>query len=160
MMYELHLYAPKTGKLTPAMLEWLFQHGQSDDQPERHWPVRAINPRALARLLLRLDPTLHAVPGPGGDIELHHADERLSIILYLHNRGLIVFFPYNPYGVLSRLVLGVVYTYVRYLYDVAGFWSYDPQLDVLSYADDFQSIEETAVLMDRLMPRLLSSPDS
>ena len=34
MIYEIHLYVPKTGTLTPAMLEWLFENGQSDDQPE------------------------------------------------------------------------------------------------------------------------------
>ncbi|PJF21743.1 MAG: hypothetical protein CUN56_09545, partial [Phototrophicales bacterium] len=143
MMYEIHLYAPKTGKLTPRMLEWLFQYGQSEDQPEHHWPVRRISPRALARTLMRLDTQLVAVPGPAGDVELHYPDETLGIVLYIHNRGVIIFFPYMAYGVLSRVVLGIVYTYIRYLYDALGFWSYDPQLDVLSYADDFQSIEET-----------------
>ncbi len=39
MIYEIHLYAPKTGQMTPAMLEWLFEHGQSTDQPEAYWPV-------------------------------------------------------------------------------------------------------------------------
>ncbi|GAB4328468.1 MAG: hypothetical protein Kow00117_14920 [Phototrophicales bacterium] len=157
MMYEIHLYAPKTGKLTPRMLEWLFQYGQSEDQPEQHWPVRRIDPRALARTLMRLDTQLVAVPGPAGDVELHYPDETLGIVLYIHNRGVIIFFPYMAYGVLSRVVLGIVYTYIRYLYDALGFWSYDPQLDVLSYADDFQSIEETALLMDKIMPRLLPS---
>lgn len=157
MMYEIHLYVPKTGKLTPRMLEWLFQHGQSDDKPEPHWPVRRIDPRALARTLMRLDPQLVAVPGPAGDVELHYPDEMLGIVMYVHNRGVIIFFPYMAYGVLSRVVLGIIYTYIRYLYDAFGFWSFDPQLDVLSYADDFQSIEETAMLMDKIMPRLLPS---
>lgn len=156
MIYEIHLYAPKTGQLTPIMLDWLFKYGQSDDQPEAHWPVREINPKALARLLIKLDPSFRAVHGPAGDVELHHSDERLGIIFYLHQRGVILFFPYMAYGVLSRVVLGMCYTYIRYLYDVAGFWSYDPQLDILSYADDFQSLEQTALLMDKIMPKLLS----
>jgi hypothetical protein len=61
------------------------------------------------------------------------------------------------YSVYSRVVLGICYTYIRYLYDLAGFWSFDPQLDVLSYADDYMALEATAVLMDKLMPRLLES---
>lgn len=157
MIYEIHLYAPKLGELTASMLDWLFQHGQSDDQPERFWPVKRIQPRVLARMLLRLDPTLIAIPGPAGDIELHYPDERLGIVLYIHDRGVIIFFPYMTYGVYSRVVLGICYTYIRYLYDVAGFWSFDPQLNILSYADDFQSLEETALLMDKIMPKLLPS---
>ena len=155
MIWEIHLYAPKTGQLTTTMLDWLFQHGQSDDQPEMHWPVRKVDPRALARTLLRLDPQLIPMPGPGDDIELHHPDERLGIILYVHDRGIIIFFPYMPYGVFSQIVLGICYTYIRYLYDKFGFWSFDPQLNVLSYADDFQSIEETLYMMDAIMPKLL-----
>lgn len=155
MIYEIHLYVPKTGQLTPPMLEWLFKHGQGDTQPEKHWPVRETNPKALARLLLKFDTSLRAIHAPGGDVELHHEDERLGIIFYVHDRGIILFFPYMAYGVLSRIVLGMCYTYIRYLYDVAGFWSYDPQLNIVSYADDFQSIEETALLMDRIMPKLL-----
>ncbi|MEQ8672588.1 MAG: hypothetical protein RLP44_17015 [Aggregatilineales bacterium] len=157
MIYEIHLYVPKTGKLTPAMLDWLFQNGQSDDQPEHYWPVRKLKPKALARALLRLDPSLEPIPGPGEDVELHYPDDNLGIVLYLHDRGMIVFFPYMSFGIFSRIVLGICYTYIRYLYDEAGFWSYDPQLNVLSYADDFQSIEDTAILMDQVMPRLLSS---
>lgn len=155
MIYEIHLYVPKTGKLTPSALEWLFQYGQSTDQPEVFWPVRKINPRALARLMLRLDHTLIPVPGAGYDVELHHPNKELGIILYMHERGMIVFFPYMSYGVFSRVVLGICYTYIRYLYDAAGFWSYDPQLNILSYADDFQSLEDTAMLMDKIMPRML-----
>lgn len=157
MIYEIHLYAPKTGKLTPSMLDWLFQHGQSDDQPEAFWPVRKILPRALARLMLHLDPSLEAVQGPGEDVELHYPDPELGIVLYIHDRGIIIFFPYMPFGIYSRIVLGICYTYIRYLYDEAGFWSFDPQLNILSYADDFQSIEETALLMDKVMPKLLPS---
>jgi hypothetical protein len=157
MMYEIHLYVPKTGRLTPTMLEWLFEYGQSEDQPEKHWPVRRIKPYALARLMLRLDPSLIAYQGPGTDVELHYPNDQLGIVLYIHDRGVILFFPYMAYSVYSRLVLGICYTYIRYLYDNVGFWSYDPQLNVLSYADDFQSLEDTAILMDRMMPRLLSS---
>ena len=82
---------------------------------------------------------------------------RSGIVLYIHDRGIILFFPYMAYSVYSRVVLGICYTYIRYLYDAAGFWSFDPQLDIISYADDFQSIEDTAVLMDRIMPKLLNS---
>jgi len=155
MIYEIHLYVPKTGKLTPQMLEWLFQHGQSTNQPEAFWPVRKLRPKALARLMYKLDPTLIPVRGPGEDVELHFPNSELGIVLYIHDRGVIVFFPYMAYGIYSRFVLGIIYTYIRYLYDAVGFWSYDPQLDVLSYADDFQSIEDTAKLMDAVMPKLL-----
>lgn len=155
MIYEIHLYVPKTGKLTPTMLEWLFANGQSTTQPEKFWPVRKLKPKALARLMLRLDNALLALPGAGEDVELHFPDERLGIVLYAHDRGLIIFFPYMSYSIYSRIVLGICYTYIRFLYDAAGFWSYDPQLNVLSYADDYQSIEDTAMLMDRIMPKLL-----
>jgi hypothetical protein len=157
MIYEIHLYVPKTGKLTPTMLEWLFQNGQSQTQPEPFWPVRKIKPKALARLMMRLDPQLIPVQGPGHDVELHYPNEQLGVVLYIHDRGIILFFPYMAYSVYSRLVLGICYTYIRYLYDKVGFWSYDPQLNVLSYADDFQSIEDTALLMDKIMPKLLTS---
>lgn len=156
MIYEIHLYAPKTGKLTPAMLDWLFQNGQRTDVPEKHWPVRMIRPKAMARLLLRFDKTLRPVQGPGGDVELHYRDANLDLIMYAHDRGLILFFPYTAYNPLTRVVLGICYVYIRYLYDAANFWSYDPQLDVISYADDFQSIDDTVRLMDKLAPKLLS----
>ncbi len=157
MIYEIHLYIPKTGKLTPTMLEWLFEFGQRDDQPEAHWPVYKLKPHALTRLLLKLDPSLKAYRGPLDDVELHHPMEQLGIVLYVHDRGVILFFPYMAYSVYSRVVLGICYTYMRYLYDAAGFWSYDPQLDLISYADDYLALEETAILMDRIMPRLLES---
>jgi len=155
MNYEIHLYVPKGRQLTPAMLGWLFKYGQSTDQPELHWPVRKLRPRALARHMLRLDPSLVAVPGENNTVELHYPNEQLGIVLLIHGRGVILFFPYTAYVLFSRIVLGICYTYVRYLYDAAGFWSYDPQLRLISYADDFQSIDETALLMDRLLPRLL-----
>jgi hypothetical protein len=87
MIYEIHLYVPKTGKLTPVMLDWLFENGQRTDQPEHFWPVRKIKPKALARVMLRLDSQLVPVQGPGEDVELHFPDERLGIVLYIHDRG-------------------------------------------------------------------------
>ncbi len=154
MRYEIHLYVPKTGRLTPKMMEWLFEHGQSFEFEERYWPVRKINPRALARMLLRLDPSLIAVPGRSEDVELRFPMPQLDLSLYVHDRGVIIFFPYTV-DTLLRVVLGVVYTYIRFLYDMAGFWSYDPQLNVLSYADDFQSIDETVALMESLLPKMI-----
>lgn len=155
MIYEIHLYIPKRHMLTPAALEWLFENGQSTDQPEGHWPVYKIKPRVLARHLMRLDPHLIPVPGPEKDVELHFPDERLGIVMYAHDRGMILFFPYMVYGVYSRVVLGIVYTYIRYLYDTLGFWSYDPQLELISFADDYYSLEETALMMDQIMPKQL-----
>jgi hypothetical protein len=155
MQYEIHLYVPKTGKLTPAMLAWLYKHGQSTDQHEAFWPVRKINQHALALQLLRLDNTLIVEPGEGGDVIVRYPHPALDITMYCHNRGLVLTFPYVG-GVLARVVLGIVYVYITYLYQMNGFWSYDPQLRILSYADDYQSIEETARLMDEILPRLLT----
>jgi hypothetical protein len=154
-MYEIHLYVPKTGKLTASMLTWLFEHGQDYHQPEAFWPVRKLDPKALARVLLNLDPTLIPQQGANGGVELYYPKRELGLVLYTHERGLIVLFPYMG-SLLARIVLGISYTYMRFLYDAAGFWSYDPQLNVISYADDYQSIDETARLMDELMPRLLN----
>lgn len=155
MNYEIHLYVPKKDKLTTSMIEWLFVNGQDPDQPEAFWPVRKLKPKALARHMLRLDPSLKPFQGPGGDVELHYPDPNIGIVLYLHDRGVILFFPYMSYGIYSRIILGICYTYIRYLYEAVGFWSFDPQLDIISYADDFQSIEDTAALMDSFMPKLL-----
>jgi len=119
--------------------------------------VRRLKPRALARHMLRLDPLLKPVPGPGGDVELHYPDEQMGIVLYIHERGILLFFPYMAYSIYARVVLGICYTYIRYLYDAAGFWSYDPQLNVISYADDYQSIDDTALWMDNVLPRMLDS---
>lgn len=153
--YEIHLYIPKTGRLTPAMIEWLYEHGNDLSQPEAFWPVHRLKPRALARHMLRLDPSLIPLQGPGDDVELHYPNEQMGIVMYLHDRGIILFFPYMAYTVYSRVVLGICYTYIRHLYDVAGFWSFDPQLNMLSFADDFTSLEDTAILMDQMMPKLL-----
>lgn len=154
-MYEIHLYVPKTERMTPSMLAWLYDHGQSTDQPEKFWPVRRIDPKALARNLLRLDNTLIPEPGDDNTVDLRYPHPSLEIILHIHERGVIIYFPFVG-SILARIVLGICYTYIRYLYDTLGFWSYDPQLRILSYADDYQSIEETAQLMDALMPKLLS----
>ena len=154
MIYEIHLYVPKTGGLTPKMMEWLYQYGLSE-QPEAHWPVRKVKPMLLAKLLLEFDPNLKPVQGPGVDVELHYPDERLGLLLYVHERGVIIFFPYMAYNVLSKIVVGIAYTYISFLYQAAGFWSYDPQLNVLSYADDFQSMDEAVRLMDEAMPKML-----
>jgi hypothetical protein len=159
MNYEIHLYVPKKDKLTSSMIEWLFVNGQDNNQPEAFWPVRRIKPKALARHMLRLDPSLQPVQGPGGDVELHYPDPNIGIVLYIHDRGVIIFFPYMSYGIYSRIILGICYTYVRYLYEAVGFWSFDPQLDIISFADDFQSIEDTAMLMDNFMPKLLGNGD-
>jgi hypothetical protein len=157
MIYEIHLYVPKTGKLTPAMLEWLFENGQSDGHPEAYWPVYRIKPHAVARRMLRLDNQLIPKRGPGQDVELHFPNAELGIVLYIHDRGVILFFPYMAYSVYSRVVLGICFTYMRYLYDIGGFWNFDPQLNILAAGGDFDAMERTAVLMDRVMPRLLTS---
>ncbi len=155
MNYEIHLYAPKTGKLTPSMMDWLFENGQDGHQPEAFWPVKKLKTKALARYMLRLDPSLVPYQGPGNDIELHFPNTNMGIVLYIHDRGVIIFFPYMSYSIYSRIVLGICYTYIRYLFDAVGFWSFDPQLNIISYADDFQSMEDTAMLMDSIMPKLL-----
>ncbi|MFQ3567793.1 MAG: hypothetical protein SNJ59_12435 [Aggregatilineales bacterium] len=154
MMYEIHLYVPKTGRLTPAMIQWLYEHGEDENQPEAFWPVRKLKPYALARALLRFDPSLIASQGPGQDVELRYPMEELGLRLYVHNRGVIMLFPFMG-AMLAQIVLRIGYTYIRYLYDHAGFWSFDPQLKVISYADDFQSIDETVEMMERLLPKLL-----
>lgn len=154
MQYQIHLYAPKTGRLTPSMVTWLYEHSADARQPEIYWPVRQIRPKQLARFLLRLDPTLQPSLADDGAVELRYPHPDIDIVLRLHDRGVIILFPFAG-SLLARIILGIAYTYIRYLYEQGGFWSYDPQLRILSYADDFQSIEETARLMDDLLPRLL-----
>jgi hypothetical protein len=153
--YQIHLYVPKTGRLTPSMLAWLYSETRAEPQPEKFWPVRKLKPKALARLLLRLDPTLIPSQGENGAVLLEYPHPELKISLYLHDRGVILAFPFVG-SLLARIVLGISYTYIRFLYDSVGFWSYDPQLKIVSYADDYQSIDETARLMDELLPRLLN----
>lgn len=156
MNYAIHLYAPKTGQLTPSMIEWLYQHGQSSDQPELYWPVRRINTLALARVLIAFDRTLIPVQGEGRDVTLQYPMTELGLTLYIHERGVIISFPFMG-SMLAQIVLRICYTYIRFLFDKAGFWSYDPQLNILSYADDFRSIDETVELMEAWLPRLLNS---
>jgi len=155
MDYMIHLVAPKTGRLTPAMLEWLFKNANDPRQPEVFFPVRKVNPKALARVLLKLDPSLIPEQGEDGSVLLIYPMQELGIRFLIHPRGMILMFPYMG-GTLARIVLGICYTYIRFLYDQAGFWSYDPQLNIISYADDYQSIDETADLMEELLPRLLN----
>ncbi|MDZ4768617.1 MAG: hypothetical protein SGJ24_05775 [Chloroflexota bacterium] len=152
--YTLHLVVPKTGALTPEMLEWAAAHSGDPRFPEAYHPFRRLKPRTVARALLALDPSLIAEPGEGEIVILHYPLRDLGVSLSLHDRGIVVRFPLMG-GSLVRIVLGIIYVYVRYLYEQAGFWSYDPQLKVISYADDYQSIDETAALLDGLLPRLL-----
>src|SRR5688500_16439937 len=105
-MYEIHLYVPKTRQLTASMLAWLMANGQDKTQPEAYWPVRRVKPRALARHMLKLDPDLKPIPGPGEDVELHYPDAQMGIVLYVHDRGVILFFPYLAYSIYARVVLG------------------------------------------------------
>lgn len=137
------------------MVMWLYAHSADTSQPEQYWPVRQIRPKTLARFLLRLDPSLRPALNDDGTIELRYPHPDIDITLRVHDRGVIILFPFAG-SLLARIILGIAYTYIRYLYEQGGFWSYDPQLRVLSYADDFQSIEETARLMDDLLPRLLN----
>jgi hypothetical protein len=104
--------------------------------------------------MLQLDRSLIPYAAKGRDVELVYPMEQLGLRLYIHDRGVIVQFPYMGGG-LARITLGICYTYIRYLYENGGFWSYDPQLNTISYADDFQNIEETAALMDELLPKML-----
>ncbi|MBK8022685.1 MAG: hypothetical protein IPK19_14940 [Chloroflexi bacterium] len=157
MEYVIHLVVPKAGRLTPAMLEWAFANNADASQPEAYHPFRKLKPRSLALLLLQLDQSLIPEAGEGDTVILHYPMRELSIRLFLHDRGVVLAFPLMN-SMLARIVLGICYTYIRFLYDQAGFWSYDPQLNVISYADDYQSIDEAAELMDALLPRLLNPP--
>ena len=116
--------------------------------------MRQIRPRVLARLLLRFDPSLLPSLTDDGAIELRYPHPEIDIVLRIHERGVIILFPFAG-SLLARIILGICYTYIRFLYEQGGFWSYDPQIRVLSYADDFRSIEETARLMDELLPKML-----
>src|SRR5690606_40699971 len=93
--------------------------------------------------------------GPGNDIELHFPNTNMGIVLYIHDRGVIIFFPYMSYSIYSRIVLGICYTYIRYLFDAVGFWSFDPQLNIISYAVFCLKKKDTEMLMDSIMPKLL-----
>lgn len=155
MDYAIHLFAPKTGRLTPSMLEWLIHHAADTTQPEAHFPVRKLKPYALARILLKLDPSLIPEQVDGGNVILHYPIRDLGIRLMIHDRGLVVLLPIAA-STLARIMLGISYTYIRYLFEEGGFWSFDPQLNVISYADDYQSIDEAAEFMEQLLPKLLN----
>jgi hypothetical protein len=155
MNYTIHLIAPKTGRLTPSMLQWLIEHGADETQPEFFNPVRKVNPKALARVLLKLDPTLIPEQDEYGNVVLIYPKEELGIRIHIHNRGVVIAFPFMG-GMLAHIVLHICYIYIRYLYDQAGFWSFDPHLNLISYADDYQSIDETLELMEALLPKLLN----
>jgi hypothetical protein len=132
------------------------------NSPRRCWngctkTVRVTTCPKRTGLCARSKSTLVPLQGPGNDVELHYPNAELGIVLYMHDRGVILFFPYMAYSIYSRVVLGICYTYMHYLYDVAGFWNFDPQLNILSYGGDYQTLERTAVLMDRVMPRMLTS---
>lgn len=157
-MYEIHLYVPKRPKLTEKMIEWLYEHGQDPSQPEAFYPVRKVDAYALARHMLRLDPALIAVQSSSqGDVELHYPDPQMGIVLYAHDRGIILFFPLMAYNIYSRVVLGICYTYMRFLYQVGGFWCYDPQLNAVYTADGYEWLERAAVMMNKIVSRRLKS---
>jgi hypothetical protein len=61
-------------------------------------------------------------------------------------------------SLLAQIVLRICHTYIQFLYQRAGFWSYDPQLNLISYAGDFETIDEIVALMEEWMPRLLDAP--
>ncbi|MFZ4827119.1 MAG: hypothetical protein ACOYLB_07170 [Phototrophicaceae bacterium] len=159
MIYEIHLFVPKREKLTPTAVRWLFENGTDPTHPEPFWPVYKLRPKALARLLLRFDPQLIPIQGVGNDVELHYPDQRLGIILYTHDRGVIFFFPYMSYSQYSRIVLGICYTYIHYLEKMLGMWAYDPQLEVITSESEYRSLEVVALMMDRILPQHLSSGD-
>ena len=154
MLYQIHLYVPKTGRLTPAMIDWLYQNGMSADQPEVFWPVRKLKTARIARIILDFDPTLLPEPGGDGDVTLHYPLAEIGLRLYIHSRGVIVLFPFSG-GMLARVVLGIAYTYIRFLSENGGFWSFDPQLNTILFADDLRTLDETAALMESLLPKLL-----
>jgi hypothetical protein len=154
LLYQIHLYVPKTGKLTPSMIDWLYQHGTSTDQPEVFWPVRKLRTAQVARIILNFDPTLLPEPGADGDVTLHYPLAEVGLRLYIHTRGVIVLFPFTG-GMLARVILGIAYTYIRFLSEQGGFWSFDPQLNTLLFTDDLRTLDETAELMESVLPKLL-----
>ncbi len=158
MHYLIHLVAPKGERLTPKMVEWLAQHGSDVLQPEAYVPVRKLKIKPLARALLRFDPTLLPEQGEDGAVLLRYPAPELDLALLIHERGVIVRFPWMG-SLLAQIVLRICHTYIQFLYQRAGFWSYDPQLNLISYAGDFETIDEIVALMEAWLPRLLESPD-
>jgi hypothetical protein len=157
MHYLIHLVAPKGDRLTPRMVEWLAEHGGDAAQPEAWIPVRRLKIKPLARALLRFDPTLQPEQGEHGAVLLRYPAPELDLALLIHERGVIVRFPWMG-SLLAQIVLRICHTYIQFLYQRAGFWSYDPQLNLISYAGDFETIDEIAALMEEWMPRLLDAP--
>jgi hypothetical protein len=157
MHYLIHLVAPKGDRLTPRMVEWLAEHGGDATQPEAWIPVRRLKIKPLARALLRFDPTLQPEQGEHGAVLLRYPAPELDLALLIHERGVIVRFPWMG-SLLAQIVLRICHTYIQFLYQRAGFWSYDPQLNLISYAGDFETIDEIAALMEEWMPRLLDAP--
>jgi hypothetical protein len=157
MHYLIHLVAPKGEQLTPKMVEWLAQHGGDPLQPEAYIPVRKLKIKPLARALLRFDPTLIPEQGDDGAVLLRYPAPELDLALLIHERGVIVRFPWMG-SLLAQIVLRICHTYIQFLYQRAGFWSYDPQLNLISYAGDFETVDEIAALMELWLPKLLDAP--
>jgi hypothetical protein len=157
MHYLIHLVAPKGDRLTPRMVEWLAEHGADAAQPEAWIPVRRLKIKPLARALLHFDPTLQPEQGEHGAVLLRYPAPELDLALLIHERGVIVRFPWMG-SLLAQIVLRICHTYIQFLYQRAGFWSYDPQLNLISYAGDFETIDEIVALMEEWMPRLLDAP--
>lgn len=157
MHYLIHLVAPKGERLTPKMVEWLAAHSGDRTQPEAYIPVRRLRIKPLARALLRFDPTLLPEQGEDGAVLLRYPAPELDLGLLIHERGVIVRFPWMG-SLLAQIVLRICHTYIQFLYQRAGFWSFDPQLNLISYAGDFETIDEIVALMEQWLPRLLESP--
>jgi hypothetical protein len=151
--YHIHLFAPKRERLTPKMIEWLFQFGGDPMQPEAYFPVRRIVPLALARMLVTFDPKLIPEPAENGVILRYPAPE-LGLAMLIHERGVVIAFPYMG-SLLAQIVLRITHVYIRILYEQANFWSYDPQLNLISHAGDFATIDEQVQLMESWLPKLL-----
>ena len=159
MHYLIHLVAPKGARLTPKMVEWLTAHSGDPLQPEAFIPVRKLRVKALARALLHFDPTLIPEQGPDGAVLLRYPAPELDLALLIHERGVIVRFPWMG-SLLAQIVLRICHTYIQFLYQRAGFWSFDPQLNLISYAGDFETIDEQVRLMEAWLPRMLGPAQS
>ena len=157
MHYLLHLVAPKGGRLTPKMVDWLMANSGDPNQPEAFVPVRKLKVKALARALLHFDPTLLPEQGPDGSVLLRYPAAELGLALLIHERGVIVRFPWMG-SLLAQIVLRIAQTYIVFMYQRAGFWSYDPQLKLIAHAGDFETIDEQVRLMEAWLPKLLETP--
>lgn len=158
MHYLIHLVVPKGPHLTPRMVEWLSVHGGDAAQPEAWIPVRRLKIKPLARALLRFDPMLLPEQGADGSVLLRYPAPELDLALLIHERGVIVRFPWMG-SLLAQIILRICHAYIQFLYQRAGFWSYDPQINLISCAGDFETIDEIVALMEEWMPRLLNAPE-